>query len=286
MNRNRFQEDVVVLSKSPNRLRLLFALQALVKQLLENDIELVRPCRTACLMMLSGLSSNSLPDELLSRVFVEQHEDGGWVGPDDSMWALLFLKLAGLSTTESFSKGISFLHNQRSNDFGWGRSERDIPRIPVTGRILHFLPEVCREDYIDALLRLWTYERNSLTYKASFTLAAAHTAGMLPTSSPLVLETIQWLGSQQNIDGGFSPWKGHPVGSDIYCTAIALTGLLQYPCETTQNVVTNGLAWMAEKQLSNGLWAYHQIEDGAAWGLYATYLAHRVASEYHAGPAS
>lgn len=273
MDQNQLQGEAVNVSKEPDRFRLVFALQALVRQLLENQIELVRPCRTACLLMLSGLAPNSIPRELGNRVVDEQHEDGGWVGPDDTMWALLFLKLTGLSATEHFRKGLVFLHNQRANEFGWGRSMRDIPRIPVTGRLLYFLPEVHCNNYTDGLLRLWDKEKNSLTYKAAFTLAAARTAQIQSERNTIIADAIAWLAEQQNSDGGFSPWRGHPVGSDIYCTAIALVGLLQYPNKDHTKMLSSALQWMASTQLGNGLWAYHQIEDGAAWGLYASYLA-------------
>ncbi len=258
--------------KTPNCLRLTFALQALVRQLLDNDIELVRPCRTGCLLLLSGLTANSLPSELTNRVYAEQHTDGGWVGPDDTMWSLLFLKLLGHRDADAFVKGVSFLHARRANQFGWGRSERDIPRIPITGRILHFLPEVHRPEYTDGLMKLWTKEKDSLTYKASFTLAAMRTAGSQPAQNSAIRQAIEWLTRQQNTDGGFSPWKGHPVGSDIYCTAISILGLLQYSAEVPHEVIEKAVEWMSVRQLGNGLWAYHQIEDGAAWGLYASYL--------------
>lgn len=253
----------------PNRHRLIFALQALLRQLLANDIETPRPCRTACLLMLSGLSHNSIPAELVRRIYDEQHQDGGWVGPDDTLWALLFLRLLGCESSVSYERGIAFLHQNRVDEFGWGRSKRDIPRIPITGRILHFLPEMCSAKYMEGLLRLWSKERNSLTYKAALTLSALHTAGVDPSDVPLITETIDWLIGQQNDDGGFSPWKGHPVGSDIYCTSIATIGLTQYVSKVPMEILQKALRWTAINQLSNGLWAYHQIEDGAAWGSYA-----------------
>lgn len=254
----------------PNRHRLVFAVQALLRQLLANDIETPRSCKTACLLLLSGISTNSIPPELKERIYIEQHEDGGWVGPDDTMWALLFLRLMGYHSDKCYEKGLLFLENSRANEYGWGRSERDIPRIPVTGRILHFFPELCISPYVEGLLRLWQKERNSLTYKAAFTLAASHTASITPDRSILIKETVEWLISQQNDDGGFSPWKGHPVGSDIYCTSIALFGLMQYSALVPMETFTKSLKWMSRTQLNNGLWPYHQIEDGAAWGLYAT----------------
>lgn len=256
----------------PKQARLVFALQALLRQLLENDIETPRPCKTACLLLLSGLSTNSIPTELYNRIYSEQNEDGGWVGPDDTMWALLFLRQCGRSSDEPFKKGLQYLEDVKSNEYGWGRSQRDIPRIPVTGRILHFLPELCTPQHLSGLLSLWEKEECSLTYKAAFTLAACSKAGITTADSHLVQNAVSWLISQQNNDGGFSPWKGHPVGSDIYCTSIAVFGLASYPCDVPGQTFRNSLSWMGRTQLANGLWPYHQIEDGASWGLYATVL--------------
>jgi len=263
---------MTISAQMPERARLVFALQVLLRQLLANDIETPRPCKTACLLLLSGLSTNSIPAELHNRIYSEQHEDGGWVGPDDTMWALLFLRLCGRSSDVPFKKGLQYLEAVKSNKYGWGRSERDIPRIPVTGRILHFLPELCTPQHLSGLLGLWEKEECSLTYKAAFTLAACSTAGIVPDDSRLVRSAVTWLISQQNDDGGFAPWKGHPVGSDIYCTSIAVFGLASYPCEVPGQTFRDSLNWMVRTQLGNGLWPYHQIEDGASWGLYAAVL--------------
>ena len=263
---------MTISAQMPEQSRLVFALQVLLRQLLTNDIETPRPCKTACLLLLSGLSANSIPTELCNRIHSEQHEDGGWVGPDDTMWALLFLRLCGRSSDAPFKNGLQYLEAIKSNKYGWGRSERDIPRIPITGRILYFLPELCTLQHLSGLLSLWEKEEYSLTYKAAFTLAACSRSGIVPADSHLVQSAVKWLISQQNDDGGFAPWKGHPVGSDIYCTSIAMFGLASYSCNVPEQTFRNSISWMSRTQLGNGLWPYHQIEDGASWGLYATVL--------------
>jgi hypothetical protein len=48
-----------------------------------------------------------------------------------------------------------------------------------------------------------------------------------------------------------------------------LVSLLHYSDELPQKVLLNGLEWIKKKQLPNGLWAYHYIEDGSSWTLYA-----------------
>lgn len=262
--------------KLPRMEPLMFALRSLLNQQLANRLELRRPCRTAGLLLQSGLTPNSIPQDVICRIFDEQREDGGWVGPDDTMWALLYLKLIGEKNSDAYKRGIQWLRKNRSDNTGWGRSPRDIPRIPITGRIIHFLPEMRTARFLQRLEDLWFSERNSLTYKAAFTLMGFKACDYKPRHRNLKEETIAWLVNQQNDDGGFSPWKGHPVGSDIYCTAIALIGLLQEPQNVNPICFRRVSLWMRETQLNNGLWPYHEIEDGSGWGLYAVSLWQRI----------
>ena len=250
----------------PDQRKLFFSLNSLLRQLLKHEIELPRVSRTACLLALGGASLNSLPSALMDMVLSAQNKDGGWVGPDDTMWNLLYLKMSGFTDSESYRAGIEFLRNNVQESIGWGRSLRDIPRIPVTGRILYFLKEMNTRETMENLLSLWAKERNSLTYKAASVLLACSTYG-LGAGERIVNETWRWLRSQQNTDGGFGPWKGHPAGSDVYSTSMALLGLVKFGCNDL--VVERAVSWMAAEQLDIGLWGYHQIEDGASWAWYA-----------------
>ena len=91
---------------------------------------------------------------------------------------------------------------------------------------------------------------------------------------------IAELAPFQNDDGGFGPWKNHPVGSDPWSTGIVLLGLLSYPGLVKKEVIERAVSWLDENQLPNGLWAYHYIEEGSAyayWGLVEAlkYLARK-----------
>ena len=68
------------MGSAPNTSRLVFALQALLRQLVQKDLELVRSCRTASLMVLSKMSTNSMPSLLLDRVMTktERRWRMGW----------------------------------------------------------------------------------------------------------------------------------------------------------------------------------------------------------------
>jgi squalene cyclase len=109
-------------------------------------------------------------------------------------------------------------------------------------------------------------------------MMAFRQSGYHPENQDLIAKSIHWLCSQQNDDGGWGPWKGHSVGSDPWCTAIGIVGLLQYPDTVPQKVLWNGLEWLEEKQLPNGLWPYHYIDDGSSWALYALTMGYSFLS--------
>ena len=77
------------------------------------------------------------------------------------------------------------------------------------------------------------------------------------------------MSDEQNPDGGFAPWKGHPIGSEPWSTGVCLLGLTSYPDLVEIPVITNTLQWLEKNQLFNGLWPCHYIEEGSAycyWG--------------------
>jgi hypothetical protein len=127
------------------------------------------------------------------------------------------------------------------------------------------------------LEQLWISEQNSLTYKAGYSLMAFQRCRYTPSDGTIISKTIDWLSKNQEEDGGFSPWKGHPVDSDVYCTSIALLGLMHSSETGTLTVLKRGLYWLLNTRLKTGLWKYHEIEDGASWGLLtATELMKRL----------
>ncbi len=87
--------------------------------------------------------------------------------------------------------------------------------------------------------------------------------------SHLFNDTLDWLISQQNEDYGWGYCQRQPVGSTPFCTGVAITGLLQYPDKVAPEVIANGLKWIEENQLEEGLWPDHYIEEGSVWAFYA-----------------
>lgn len=201
-----------------------------------------------------------------------QHDDGGWTNVPETM---LFSALCRSMTTlqDCYVAGLSWLRYVRKPNGGWGMSERDISRIPVTGFLLHLLPELSDKKAVNWLKNEWRKDfggDTKLTYKGACFLLGLHASGVTASDCPLIKETYSFLAAEQNEDGGFGPWKDHPIGSDPWSTGIVLLGLLSYDDLIDRKVIERAVDWLAETQLPNGLWPYHYIDEGSAyayWGL-------------------
>jgi len=251
-------------------LKTAASLKNMIIEMNEKNIELIRITKTSSLLLLSGISKNSIPQQVVTRCLNEQNEDGGWVSIVDTMWNVAFLKEMNKGEyTKNIKRGLDFLQSQRNKEGLWGRSYRDISRIPVTGILLYLLPELADQQRLHMLEKLWQSEKNSLTYKAAYTLMAFKRNGYKPEDKNLISENVQWLMENQKEDGGYSPWKKHPVDSDVYCTGVASIGLIQYPEIVEPQVLEGAFEWIIKNQLKSGVWKFHEIEDGASWGLFA-----------------
>jgi squalene cyclase len=241
----------------------------MIAEMNRKNLDLKRITKTASLLICSGLSTNSIPDGITRRCLTEQREDGGWVSILDTMWNTYFLQLLGPQQYElNIGKAKSFLLLQ-INDHGlWGRSQRDISRIPVTGILFYIFPELANNHRLLLLEELWLSEKNSLTYKAAYTLMAFKAAGYTPKEKNLIADTVEWLMENQRPDGSFAPWKAHPAASDVFCTSVAVLGLLQYKESVLPEIFEKSYNWLLSNRLPNGIWPYHEIEDGSSWALY------------------
>ncbi|OQX27549.1 MAG: hypothetical protein BWK80_04750 [Desulfobacteraceae bacterium IS3] len=258
---------------SKNELRIIKAvgsLSAMLQEMNRKRLELRRITKTACFLRLAGISVNSIPEKIIERCINEQEKDGGWVSIVDTMWNVSFLKILNLvKYQDRISCGLKFLEGQTNRNGLWGRSQRDVSRIPVTGMMFYILPELATHDRLYNLENLWESEINSLTYKAAYLLMAFKKCSYKPKRENIIADTLLWLGKNQRDDGSFSPWKEHPVASDIFCTSVSSLGLLQYHEFVPADVFKKALSWIEVTQLPQGIWAYHEIEDGASWGLWA-----------------
>ena len=199
-------------------------------------------------------------------------KEGGWGNVRDTI--LLAALCRHRTTLQScFKSAISWLSKAQLDNGGWDLSDRDIARIPVTGLLLLLLPELSDHNAISWLKNEWRKDLESntkLTYKGGFFLLGLSASKIIVQDCPLIQDSVLYLNEEQNKDGGFGPWKDHPIGSDPWSTGIVLLGLLTYSELVKRDVIEKAVNWLAETQLSNGLWAYHYIEEGSAyayWGL-------------------
>lgn len=225
-------------------------------------------------MLLTGSDRNNrVILKSANSILGVQQEDGGWIDAEETMWSLACLKAVGFSNQESYKKGLRWLNGQGHPDGGWGKTMRDKPRITISGLLLHLLPEVSDPKATNWLKSEWRKDLQGsarLTYKGSFFLLGLSASGVSINDCSLIKETYSFLFDEQNDDGGFGPWKGHPIGSDPWSTGIVLLGLLSYPDLIDRVIIEKAVNWLAETQLPNGLWPYHYIEEGstyAYWGL-------------------
>lgn len=246
--------------------KAFMCLYKMTQEMRKKDLELGRQIKLFSQLLLAGMSTKTIPKAFIEKVVSSQRDDGGFVGNTDTIWTIYFL-----SHFEEFEqnrlKAIERLKSQKENLIR-GRTKRDIARIPVTGILLYLIPELRSEEKYNELKKLWESEKNSLTYKAAYFLMAASKKPTL-RKEKIVHDTLLWLLTQQEDNGGFAPWKGHPVGSNVYCTGIAIIALIEYLNIDYDSPIRKAYNFLVNTQITNGLWPYHEIEDGGAWGLRA-----------------
>lgn len=248
--------------------RAVISLRNMTNEMNRKNIEISRITKTAALLLMSGLSSKNISSEILQKCVESQHQDGGFVGNSDTIWNICLLNKFEQYRSNA-DKALEWLTANSNPEGGFGRSKRDMCRIPVTGLALYLLPQIAEKRHLEWLENNWLLEANSLTYKAAFTLLAFHTNNYMPNCGNLINDNMQWLAAQQEENGGFAPWRNHPVGANIYCTAIAVLGLLSYGKDIYAEKIRKAYEYMKITQLISGIWPCHEIEDGSSWGLYA-----------------
>jgi hypothetical protein len=222
-------------------------------------------------LLKSGCSDKgSFPgDELASYLILAQRGDGGWTDIEETLWSLGYLAAFGERYDKEIVNGQKWLESVQLPCGAWGKSSRDQPRIPITGLAATFAPTIIGDTGLKWLAKQWEADLSGptqLTYKgAFFLLAQAHSRASC--DNDLVNRTVAYLISEQEKDGGFSPWKDHPAGSDPWSTGVALWGLSKVRDLVSGRTMERALSWLQSKQLSNGLWPYHYLDDGTAMAL-------------------
>lgn len=251
---------------------------ALINFLKNSVIEGIEVKRISLCLLALRVTSFSLKGALFkpiaNHIDIHKYRDGGWSDVEETMLSIKALSLIDHSRyNQSEEKGKAWLRSQQNPNGGWGRTSRDMSRIPITGLLIHLLPELSDSKAVSWLTNEWEKDLASdtkLTYKGGFFLMGLSASDVSANDCPLIEETYAYLFEERNGDGGFGPWKNHPIGSDPWSTGIVLLGLLSYPKLVKREVIEKTVNWLAEIQLPNGLWPCHYIEEGSAyayWGL-------------------
>lgn len=246
--------------------KTMLSLINISNNMLCKNIEISRVIKIYCSLLISGISINSLNTKVIEKGLKMQFNDGGFSDNIDTAW---YIKLLEYFPQYNFfrNKSVNWVKNNINLDGGYGRNIRDISRIPATGLLLYLVKELRTNETLNWMENIWKSEFGSLTYKAAYTILAFYYSTYNPKDNSIIEKTSEWLASQQEDDGGFAPWKSHPVGSNIYFTSISTFALLMRKDNKYKNIILKAYNYMKANQLKNGIWAYHEIEYGALWGL-------------------
>ncbi len=247
------------------------ALAYFIRQAMQKSLEPIRIARAGYALLLGGCSIRGIfpGNEVASYLVATQRKDGGWADVEETLWCSGYLAAFSDRYKVQLDNGRNWLTSVRLPCGAWGESKRDQPRIPVTALASLLVPETINVSGLEWLASQWETDLASstrLTYKGAFFLVAqAHIQA--PHADDLVDRTLAYLCGEQEDDSGFSPWKGHPVGSDPWSTGVVLWGLSRFAARISTDTVERAVSWLESRQLPDGLWPYHYLDDGAAMAL-------------------
>lgn len=234
---------------------------------LNRSLEPVRLARAGWALLSVGTGPAAPFWRRVTRRLLEaRRADDGWADPEETAWAIGLIRFTKERNSDGISSATRWLESVRAAGGGWGRHPRDQARIPITGLISVLVPEVVKKTDLDWMTTEWQRDFESpvrLSYKAGFFLLAMAQR----QENDLVVRTISHLISDQNDDGGFGPWKGHPIGSDPWSTGVVLWGLSKWIDHIDAMVIEKALAWLRNTQLPSGYWPYHYLDDGTSLAL-------------------
>ena len=246
---------------------------------LNTNLETIRLSRLIVALIHLGISAVSQPMQRgFERLVNLQKPDGGWNSAEETAWSLAALKAIMPGAISQWEAGCQWLRSIRLPSNAWGQTERDIPRIPTTALVCELVPELSDKRAIEWISREWEKDLKGavqLSYKGGFFLLASGNKKEWIDSS-LVDKTIEYLYQEQNDDGGFAPWKNHPVGSDPWSTGVVLWGLSKWGDSVDKQIFEKALAWLKESQLPSGVWPYHYLDDGASMAILGIVGAQKV----------
>jgi len=233
----------------------------------ERKLEPIRTGRAAVSLLLAGSNANSpLIIKACTHLLDAQVDNRGWSDPEETAWAIKAIRGLGDEEKALTQRATEWLHTVRHPDGGWGLHPRDKARIRITALISELVPDVITEKDTQWLAQEWQNDFSGsvrLSYKAGFFLLAISNK----PEDDLIARTIDHLVDDQNEDGGFGPWKGHPIGSDPWSTGVVLWGLSKWIENVDIKVIEKAISWLKKTQLPNGYWPYHYLDDGTSMAL-------------------
>lgn len=240
---------------------------------LSRSMETVRIARAASALFFAGtIISNDLFQQIISLLLEKQRHDGGWSDIEETAWAQWCISYDRNQIGNSLIIARNWLNNERLKTGGWGRHSRDYARIPITSLISALVPAIVKKEDIDWLKKEWASDFNGpvrLSYKAGFYLLAI----TKEDDDKLVAQTLSHLAQDQNEDGGFAPWKGHPIASEAWSTGVVLWGLSHWIDAIDRTVIEKALNWLERAQLPSGYWPYHYLDEGTSFALIGAVAA-------------
>jgi len=255
------------------------ALERFYQVAIANKLEIKRASQAIYSILSIDNDQFMIPSMLNLRHLLEgQHLDGGWADPEETAWTLSVLEQLSEKESKPTRKGKKWLNDVRHPGGGWGRHPRDRARIITTGIVITLVPSVATNADREWVRQEWGKDMVSpvrLSYKGAFYLLTVYNNNS-EHIDPLVQETIAYLIEDQNDDGGFGPWRNHPIGSDPWSTGVVLWGLSKWINHVSPEVVEKALAWLEKTQLPSGYWPYHYLDEGTSYALIGAVEASRA----------
>jgi len=255
------------------------AINAFVENATIREFEIIRLTRCALSLLLTGCNPKLHLFKLVQeKVILSQMSDGGWSDPEETAWAAGLISQLKCQNDRKVINAVQWLRANRLNGSGWGKHSRDRARIPITSLVLTLLPEAGSDEDYEWVAKEWAKDLGGsvqLSYKAGFYLLVVSHAS-IQGDSELIDRTIRHLIDDQNDDGGFAPWKNHPIGSDPWSTGVVLWGLSKWIDRVDPAVIERALHWLDVTQLPSGYWPYHYLDEGTSYALIGAVFAMRA----------
>ena len=246
------------------------------------QLESIRIARVEKAVLFAGVSATISCKRHLIYLEKTQLADGGWGDPEETAWAASVMAHINGKEDLSVQQGVHWLKRNHLVGGGWGKHSRDRARIPTTSLVLTLLPEAgCDEDY-KWVAEEWAKDLSGavqLSYKAGFYLLVADSP-ICRGNLELIDRTISHLVKDQNDDGGFGPWRNHPIGSDPWSTGIVLWGLSKWIDRIDPSIIERALHWLEVTQLPSGYWPYHYPDEGTSYALVGAVSAMRAMASW------